>query len=74
MELDIPLRKTNTGQNILSFLGSKIWSKINPSIKKAKISSLSIKAFKNNILLYLETYANSNNYQYYRYYIICIYI
>ena len=31
--LDIPLRKTNTGQKSLSFLGPRIWSKIGPSIK-----------------------------------------
>ena len=28
MALDIPLRKTNTGQKTLSFLGPKIWSKL----------------------------------------------
>ena len=28
MALGIPLQKTNTGQKSLSFLGSKIWSKI----------------------------------------------
>ena len=32
MTLDIALRKTNIGQKSLSFLGSKIWSKINTSI------------------------------------------
>ena len=31
MPLEIPLWKTNTGQRRLSFLGLKIWSKINPS-------------------------------------------
>ena len=34
--LHIPLRKTNTGQKRLSFLGPKIWSKIKPSIKNVK--------------------------------------
>ena len=33
MALDIPLRKTNTKPKRLSFLGPKIWSKINPSNK-----------------------------------------
>ena len=33
MPLDMPLRKTNTGQKSLFFLGPKIWSKIDPSIK-----------------------------------------
>ena len=36
MALDIPLRKTNTGQKRLSLLGPKIWSKINPSSKNVK--------------------------------------
>ena len=35
MALDIPMRKTNTEQKSLSFLGPKIWSKIDPSIKNA---------------------------------------
>ena len=30
---DIPLRKTNTGQERLSFFGQKIWSRINSSKK-----------------------------------------
>ena len=33
MTLGMPLRKTNTGQKSLSFLGPKIWSERNPSIK-----------------------------------------
>ena len=33
MALDIPLRKTNTGQKSLPFLGPKIWSKRGPNIK-----------------------------------------
>ena len=36
MPLDIPLRKTNTGQERLSFFGQKIWSRINPSNKNVK--------------------------------------
>ena len=36
MTLDIPLRKTSARQKSLSFLGPKIWSKINPSIKNVK--------------------------------------
>ena len=35
MALDIPLRKTNTWQKSLSFLGLKLCSKINPNIKNA---------------------------------------
>ena len=41
MPLDIPLRKTNTGQERLSFFGQKIWSRINPSNKNVKQSFLS---------------------------------
>ena len=36
MPLDIPLRKTNTGQERLSFFGLKAWSRINPSNKNVK--------------------------------------
>ena len=38
MASDIPLRKANTGQKSLSFLGPKIWSKISPIIKNARTS------------------------------------
>ena len=41
MPLDIPLRKTNTGQERLSFFGQKIWSRINPSNKNVKQRFLS---------------------------------
>ena len=41
MPLDIPLRKTNTGQERLSFFGQKIWSRTNPSNKNVKQSFLS---------------------------------
>ena len=51
--LDIPLRKTNTGQKSLSFLGPKIWSTIGPSIKNVRTSSSFIHAIKKNILLHL---------------------
>ena len=39
MTLDLPLRKTNTGERRLSFLGPKAWSKIGPSIKNVRTSS-----------------------------------
>ena len=52
--LDIPLRKTNTGQKSLSFLGPKIWSKIGPSIKNVRTSSSFMHAIKKNILLHLQ--------------------
>ena len=54
MTLDIPLRKTNTGQKSLSFLGPKIWSKIGPSIKNVRASSF-MHAIKKNILLHLKS-------------------
>ena len=54
MAFDIPLRKTNTGQKSLSFLGPKIWSKIDPNIKNVRTSSFFMHAIKKNILLDLE--------------------
>ena len=54
MALDIPLRKTNTGQRGLSFLGPKIWSKIGLSIKNVRTSSSFMHAYKKNILLHLQ--------------------
>ena len=55
MALDIPLQKTNTGQKSLSFLGPKIWSKIDPGIKNVRTSSSFIYAIKKNILLHLQS-------------------
>ena len=52
--LDIPLRKTNTGQKSLSFLGPKIWFKIGPSIESVRTSSSFMHAVKKNILLHLQ--------------------
>ena len=54
MALDIPLRKTNTGQRGLSFLGPKIWSKIGLSIKNVRTSPSFVHAIKKNILLHLQ--------------------
>ena len=54
MALGIPLQKTNTGQKSLSFLGSKIWSKIGPSIKNVRTSSSFMHAFKKFFLLHLQ--------------------
>ena len=55
LALDIPLRKSNTGQNSLSSLGPKIWSKISPSIKNARTSSSFMHAIKKNNLLHLRS-------------------
>ena len=60
MVLDIPLRKTNTGQKSSSFLGPKIWSKIGPSIKNVRTSSSFMDAIKKNFFLICKT--NSNYY------------
>ena len=46
MALDILLRKTNTGQKSLSFLGPKIWSKIGPSIKNVRTLPYFMHSFK----------------------------
>ena len=52
--LDIPLEKTNTGQKSLSFLGPKIWSKIDPSTKNFKTLSSFMYAFKKIFLLHMQ--------------------
>ena len=39
MALDIPLQKTAIGQKSISFLGSKVWSKTNNSLKAVKNNS-----------------------------------
>ena len=54
MALDIPLRRTNTGQKSLSFLVPKMWSEIGPSIKNVRTSSSFMYATKKNILLHLQ--------------------
>ena len=54
MALGIPLRKTNTGQKSLSFLGSKIWSKIGPSIKNVRTLPSFMHPIKKAILLHLQ--------------------
>ena len=48
------LRKTNTGQKILSFLGPKIWSKIGPNIKNLRTLSSFMHAIKKDISLHLK--------------------
>ena len=53
MALDIP-QKRNTWQKSLSFFGSKIWSKINLSIKNVQTLSSFMHALKKNILLHLQ--------------------
>ena len=55
MALDMPLRKTNTGQKSFFFLGPKIWSKTSPYIKNARTSSSFMYAIKKNNLLHLPS-------------------
>ena len=52
MALEIPLRKANTVQKSLSFLGPKI--KIDPSLKNVRTSSSFMHAIKKNIMLDLQ--------------------
>ena len=55
MALDIPLQKTNRVRKLLSFLGPKISSKIDPSIKNVRVLSSFVHAIKKNILLHLQS-------------------
>ena len=55
MALNIPLRKTNTGQKSFSFLGPKIWSEIDPSMNNVRTSSSFMGAIKKDILLHLQS-------------------
>ena len=52
--LSILLRRINTGQKSLSFLGPKILSKIGPSIKNVKTLPSFMHAFEKNILHHLQ--------------------
>ena len=54
MVLDIPLRKTNTGQKSLSFLGPKVWYKIDSNMENVRTLSSFMHAIKKNILLHLQ--------------------
>ena len=50
MGLGIPLRKTNTGQQALSFLGPKMWIKISHCTKNVKTAVFFIQNIKRGIL------------------------
>ena len=50
MALDIPLRKTTIGQKRISFLGPKVWSKTNNSLKAVKTTATFTQALKNHVL------------------------
>ena len=47
MALDIPLRKTTIGQKSISFLGPKVWSKTNNSLKALKTAATFTHVLKN---------------------------
>ena len=50
MALDIPLRKTVLGQKRTSFLGPKIWPKINNDLKAVSTANLFIDTLKKEML------------------------
>ena len=47
MALDIPLRKTTIGEKSISFLGPKVWSKANNSLKALKTAATFTHVLKN---------------------------
>ena len=49
MALDMPLRKINTGQQALSFLGPKIWTKISHGTKNVRTTASFTHALKREI-------------------------
>ena len=49
MALDIPLRKANTEQHALTFLGPKIWTKISHSTNSVKTTAFFRNALKRKI-------------------------
>ena len=53
--LGILLQKTNTEQKDLSFLGPKIWSEIDPSMKNVRTSSSFMHAIKKDMLFHLQS-------------------
>ena len=54
MALDIPLRKTAIGQKNISFLGPKIWARINNDIKTVATTPCFTHALKKHLLDNLE--------------------
>ena len=56
MALHIPLRKTSLGQKGTSFLGSKIWLKINPNLKIFTTTTTFTHALKKEIMDNLKNY------------------
>ena len=54
MGLDIPLCRTTNGQKSMSFLGPKVWNKVNSNIKTAATTSSFTHRFKKEILSKLQ--------------------
>ena len=50
MALDIPLQKTTIGQKSISFLGPKIWSKTNNSLRAVKTTATFTYTLKKHVL------------------------
>ena len=50
MVLDIPLGKANAGQQALSFLGTKIWTRISHSTKNVKTMASFTHTLKGQVL------------------------
>ena len=50
MALDVPLRRTTIRQKIISFLGPKVWSKRNNSLKAVKTTATFTHALKKQVL------------------------
>ena len=68
MALQIPLRKSNLGQNSISFFGPSIWNKLsNDQILNAAISTTH--NYKNVVLNKLERVEHNFNHKYYHYYL-----
>ena len=53
MALDIPLQKTTIWQKSISFLGPKVWSKKNNSLKAVKTTATFTHALKKHVLEHL---------------------
>ena len=50
MALDIPLCRTNKGQNSMPFLGPKIWNKLSSNLKTAATTASFMHSLKKKIL------------------------
>ena len=68
MALDIPLYRTNKGQNSMSFLGPKIWNKVRWNIKTAATTSFFMHRLKKEILSKLQERTIFLGFFYYYYY------